>query len=300
MHYKPTMALLAALTAGALIANGVQAETAPKKERTIEATYTHDDAVHAQKYLDAAMAMPMMDLLSKADVTNPEIMLEYGLALELGRPSVSANLPQAQKDKLKQGYRSMLDLYLNSGDKKDPLLADANFESDVMLDNQEFWVDLAKQIGRRKEHVQLNQQVQADSFGGQGGSFMTFIPDTQNEDNGLNLSHDLVLDRSIVNAAVSCAESASGFAKMRKAQLVDIAATKLTPEQFAEAKDTAIRTYRTAYSTGVDSCGGEAYFMKVADFAAQNLGTLGTLKEDPNATLAPLNTDDDTPAKPAS
>jgi len=285
--------LLAAVAALALAAGGVAAEPA-KKERSINANYTHADAVKAQKYLDAAMAMPMLDLLSKANVTNPEVMLEYGLALELGRPSEAANLPQGVKDELKRGYRTMLDQYLNAGDKKDPVLADANFESDAMLDNQEFWVDLAKQIGRRKEHEQLNQQIPADSVGGMGGSFMTFIPDPQNEDNGLNLNRDLVLDRSEVNAAVSCAESAAGFAKMRKAQLIDVAATKLTPEQFAEAKATAVKTYRIAYSTGVEACGDETYFMKVADFAAQNLGILGTLKDDPNATLAPLNTADDT------
>ncbi len=278
----------------ALAATGAQAFAT--KERGIHDTYTALDAQKAQAFVTAAMTTPMADLLHRADVTDPQAMLEYGLALELGRPTATDTLSRAQKDKLKADYRLMLDQYLTSGDKKDPVLADANFENDAMLDNQEFWVDLAKQIGRRKERLQIDQTVQADSFGGQGGSMMTFIPDPQDEDNKLNLSHDLVLDRAQVNAATGCAESAAGFAKMKKAQTIDITATKLAPDQFTNMKAQAARIYRTSYAVGVMACGGRDYFFKTADFAGQNLGAYGTLKDDPNAVVASVGDSGTEPA----
>jgi hypothetical protein len=230
----------------------------------------------------------MADLLRRADVTHPDGMMAYGLALELGRPSASSQLSEGEKEKLKAGYRDMLDLYLNAGDKKDPALSGVDFTEDAMLDNQEFWVDLAKQIGHRKPREAINQVI--DDQGGQGAAtgMMAFIEDPQGEENGLNLSRDLVLQRGVVNAATACAESAAGFAKTRKAQLIDIVGTRLTPDAFARMKADAIHTYRIAYAEGVEACGSEAYFMKTADFAARNLGAFGALKDDPHAQLASL------------
>lgn len=282
--------LAAGLAVGlAFIAMVTQAQAETKQQAlTVQANFTPEQAVKGQAWLDAAMMTPMLDLLSHADVTNPQGMMEYGLALELGRPSASAQLPQSQKDKLKEGYRSMLDLYLNASDKKDPVLSKVDFTEDAMLDNQEFWVDLAKQIGHRKERTAIDQSVPAQGPEDPGAPMMTFIADPQNNDNGLNLNQDLVLQRGIVNAATACAESAAGFAKMRKTQLIDIAATRLSPDAFAKAKAEAVRTYRIAYAEGIQACGSEDYFMKAAKFAGQHLGALGEMKEDPNAKLADL------------
>lgn len=282
--------ILTGMLAGLVLMAGMSAQAAtPHKERSIDDTYSPGDTARAQVFLEAAMTTPMMDLLQKADVTNPQAMLEYGLALELGRPSVAQALPKDIRDKLKSDYRAMLDLYLNAGDKKDPLLADINFESDAMLDNQEFWVDLAKQIGRPKERQPIDQVVPGDAMD-QGGGAVSFIPDPQDEGNGLNLSKDLVLKREVVNAAAGCAESATGFAKMKKAQTVDISATKLSPTEFASMKAEAVRVYRISYSTGSSACGSRDYFFKVSDFASQNLGVLGQMKDDPAASVASLDT----------
>ncbi len=286
--------------AAMMLAAGVAHATTTKTDKGVQDTFTPAQAEKAQAWLDKAMTVPMADLLQKADITNPEAMLEYGLALELGRPSASGSLPEGAKAKLKADYRAMLDLYLTPADKKKyPELADANFDNDAMLDNQEFWVDLAKQIGHRKEHVALNQvlpDAQGDTGGGGDGSLMTFVPDPQNDQDDLNLSQDLVLSRGAVNAAASCAESAAGFAKMKKAQTVDISATRLKPEELTSMRINAARIYRTSYAVGIMACGSRDYFFKTADFAVQNLGAYGSLKDDPTATVAALN-DSDTPAK---
>ncbi len=286
------------LTLAAVVAIAPAHAATAKKDRNVQDGFSNAEAVKAQAWLDIAMTRPMIDLLQKADVTNPEAMLEYGLALELGRPSASTALSPDAKAKLKSDYRLMLDLYLTPADKKNfPELADANFENDAMLDNQEFWVDLAKQIGHRKEHAALDQPLPDDSgMAGAGGS-MTFIPDPQNEGDDLNLSKDLVLTRGVVNAAVGCAESAAGFAKMKKAQTVDATATKLTADQVSAMRTSAARVYRTSYSVGILACGSRDYFFKAADFAATNLGSLGTMKDDPNAVVADLGDIQDDSAK---
>lgn len=279
--------LLAASLVAVCAAMQSHAET-KKQSLQVQAKFSHEQAIKGQDWLDAAMTTPMPDLLRRAEVTNPEGMMEYGLALELGRPSASAQLSQGDKEKLKAGYRAMLDLYLNASDKKDPVLSKVDFTEDAMLDNQEFWVDLAKQIGRRPERQPIDQAVPAQGPEDSGAPIMSFIPDPQDEQNGLNLNKNLVLQRGVVNAATACAESAAGFAKTRKVQLIDISATKLTPDAFAKTKAEAIHTCRVAYAEGLEACGSEDYFMKTADFAAQNLGALGAMKEDPNAQLASL------------
>jgi len=254
----------------------------------VQANFTHEQALKSQAWLEVAMSTPMETLLRQAVVTNPEGMLEYGMALELGRPSASSQLSQGDKDKLKSGYRAMLDLYLNSSDKKDPVLSRVDFTEDAMLDNQEFWVDLAKQIGRRTERLQVDQTVAAQGPEDPGAPMMTFVPDPQDEQSGLNLAKDLVLQRGMVNAATACAESAAAFAKTRKAQLIDASATKLSADAFAKARTEAVRTYRIAYAEGLEACGSESYFNKVAAFAGKHLGALGEMREDPNAQLASL------------
>ncbi len=294
--------VLVGVAALALAAGAAQAATpkTAKADRGIQDTFTPAQAVKAQAWLDDAMTVPMVDLLSKADVTNPQAMLEYGLALELGRPSASTSLGEDAKAKLKSDYRLMLDLYLTPADrKKYPELANANFENDAMLDNQEFWVDLAKQIGRPKERQPIDQTVPDNSEQAMGAPMASFIPDPQDEDNGLNLSKDLVLDRGAVNAAASCAESAAGFAKMKKAQTVDISETKLKPEEMAMMRTNAARVYRASYAVGIMACGSRDYFFKAAGFAGQNLGHYGALKDDPTATVVELTDADtaDTPAK---
>ena len=259
-----------------------------KKELSNKETFTPEEAVKAQTYINAAMTTPMMDLLSKADVNHPELMLEYGLALDLGRTSVSSAMSKDDKEKLKRGYRAMLDLYINKSDK----FGDVTFDEDSMLDESEFWIYLAKHVGRPKERSSLNGVAGGESV--PGGPPMMFMPDDPNQDQEFNLNQDLILRAGLVNASTACAASAYGFARMRKAQLVDIAETKLTPEQFATVQAMAVKNYRLAWSEGQIACGSTEYFNQVVAFSAQNLGALGTMKDNPAAVLATLGD----PAKP--
>ena len=73
--------------------------------------FTSEDAIKAQVYVNAAMTTPMAELLSKADIVRPDVMLEYGIALDLGRPSVSSQLSKEDREKLKRGFRN----FANSG-----------------------------------------------------------------------------------------------------------------------------------------------------------------------------------------
>ncbi len=275
--------LLLGVAAAVMLASSAHAGT--KKDIDNKSTFTTEDAVRGQVYVNAAMNTPMMDLLQKADVHHPDIMLEYGLALDLGRTSVSQQMPKDDREKLKRGFRAMLDLYLNKSDK-----FDITFDEDAMLDQSEFWIYLAKHVGRAKPRSQMPNISVPDMGSQQETMPMQFVPDDPNQDKEFNLNQDLVLKPNVVNAAATCAQSAFGFARMKKTQMIDISATKLTPEQFAQAQDTAVKTYRMAWSEGIMACGSREYFQTAASFSAQNLGVLGTMKENPDAKLSDLPT----------
>jgi len=252
-----------------------------KQELTRKETFSLADAEKGQVYVRAAMTVSMEDLLKKADVQHPEIMLEYGLALYLGRDSVAATMPVGDREKLKKTYRGVLDLYLNSSDK----FGSVTFDEDAMLDNGDFWVYLAEHIGRPKQQQELNQ-----TFSSPDGSSaaMVFLSPDRDESDSLNLKNDYILRRQVVNAATTCATTARSFARMGKAQTVDISETKLSPDKFAEMRVTAERLYRTAYALGVQACANKQNFEAAAAFAGQHLGVLGTLKDDVNAKPADL------------
>lgn len=280
--------LVTAVAAAALLFGAGHAMAASKATDALGG-FEAADAMKGQDYLNTAMDTDMTALLSRAQVTSPDVMLEYGLALELGRPSASANLSKDDKEKLKRGYRAMLDLYLNSGDK----FGGVKFDEDSMLDVPDFWIALAEHIGRPKPRVDAQAAVEATAQATQPGSGveplpMVYIPDQSSQDKEFNLGEDLVLKRHVVNAAWACAQSAESFARLRKIQLIDNSQTKLTPSQFANAMSAVVADYRTAYQEGVLSCGSRDYFFKVADVAGQNLGKLGQIKEDPNAKPAPV------------
>jgi len=264
-----------------LVMSGTAEARGAKKELSNRETFTPADAIKGQAYVNAAMTTPMMDLLMKADVQHPDIMLAYGIALDLGRPSVSSQMSKDDREKLKRGFREMLDLYINKSDK-----FDITFNEDAMLDQSEFWIYLAKHVGRPKPRASLNGVAQAESA--PGAPPMAFVPDDPNQDKEFNLNEDLILKPNVVNAATACGQSAYGFARMRKVQTVDISATKLTPEQFATAQETAVKAYRLSYAEGQLACGGRDYFMQVVDFASHNLGALGDMKDDPAAVVADL------------
>ncbi len=269
-----------------LLATAAHAATA-HKELEVQSSFEVADALKGQDYLKVAMNAPMLDLLKSAQVTNPQAMLEYGLALELGRPSASGALDKDDKEKLKRGYRGMLDMYLNSGDK----FSGVKFDEDSMLDVPDFWITLAEHIGRPKDRVDMSV-IDASGAGNTppgmaSSTLMTYIPDDQ-QTQEFNLGHDLVLNRQVVNASWACAQSAQSFAKLKKTQVLDISETKLTPAQFASAMTRVVADYRTAYQEGVLACGSRDFFFKAADIASGNLGKLGALKEDPNLKPAPL------------
>lgn len=275
----------AALTAvGIVLALCGAAEAAgQKKELSNRETFTPADAMKGRAYVDAAMTTPMMDLLMKADVQHPDIMLEYGIALDLGRPSVSSRMSKDDRDKLKRGFREMLDLYITKSDK-----FDITFNEDAMLDQSEFWIYLAKHVGRPKPRVSLAGVAQAESA--PGAPPMAFVPDDPDQDKEFNLNEDLVLRPNVVNAATACGQSAYGFARMRKVQTVDISETRLTPDQFATAREAAVKAYRLSWAEGVLACGDRDYFLRVADFASHHLGALGNMKDNPAAVVADLGT----------
>jgi hypothetical protein len=269
----------------AVFAAGGSAVAAPrKKELNSKAVYSQADAVKGQAHVSAAMTVPMLDLLQKADVNHPEYMLQYGLALDLGRPSVSQQLAQGDKERLKTGYRELLDIYLTSKDK-----FDIEFDEDAMLDESEFWIYLAKHVGRKQDKQQLNSAMGVGNDPA-AGTMGFFVPQSFGDDDSkLNLNQDLVLKPGLVNAATTCAQSAYAFARMGKAQKVDISATKLTPDQFAKVQETAARVYQVSYKQGVLACGSKAFFLKTVAFSEQNLGVLGGMKENPAAILANIS-----------
>jgi hypothetical protein len=276
-----------ACVATSLVAVSARAEP-PRKPLEVQSSFGADDAVKGQAYIRIAMAAPMPDLAKAATATNPTAMLEYGLALQLGRPSASAMIDRGETEKLKRGFRAMIDAYLNSADRFDGV----KFNEDSMLDHPDFWIALAEHIGRPKQHVD-NAIIAADAQAmippgmGLTASAPTYMPDDQQSEE-FNLGQDLILDRQVVNAAWACAQSARSFARLKKVQLLDVSATRMTPEQFADAKTGLIDVYRVSYQEGVLACGARDFFFQVADIAAANLGKLGALKEDPNATLASL------------
>ncbi|ESQ74851.1 hypothetical protein ABAC402_11910 [Asticcacaulis sp. AC402] len=278
----------------AVVAAGGSAVAAPrKKELNSKSVYSQADAVKGQAHVTAAMTLPMLDLLLKADVQHPEYMLQYGLALDLGRPSVSRQLSQGEKERLKKGYRELLDIYLTSKDK-----FDIEFDEDAMLDESEFWIYLAKHVGRKKDTQQLNSAL---GMGGDpaAGTMGFFVPQSfGDDDDRLNLNQDLVLKPGLVNAATTCAQSAYAFARMGKAQKVDISATKLTSDQFAKVQETAVRVYQTSYKQGVLACGSKDFFVKTVAFSEQNLGVLGAMKENPAAILATISDPTEDEIKP--
>ena len=279
----------AALTAAGIVLGmslaigGTADAKGQKKELSNRESFTSADALKGQAYVNAAMTAPMMDLLQKADVQHPDIMLEYGIALDLGRPSVSGQMSKDDRDKLKRGFRDMLDLYITKSDK-----FDITFNEDAMLDQSEFWIYLAKHVGRPKPRASLAGVAQAESA--PGAPPMAFMPDDPNQDKEFNLNADLILKPNVVNAATACGQSAYGFARMHKVQMVDVAETKLTPEQFATAQEAAVKAYRLSYAEGVLACGDRDYFMQVADFASHNLGALGNMKDSPTAVVADVGT----------
>ena len=282
--------LVTAVAVAALLVGAGHATAASKATENLS-SFESADALKGQTYLDAAMDTDMAALLDKAQVTSPAVMLEYGLALELGRPSASTELGKDDKEKLKRGYRAMLDLYLTSGDK----FSGVKFDEDSMLDVPDFWIALAEHIGRPKPRVDVRAAAEAaaQATASQPGSgmqsmSMTYIPDPSVQDKEFNMGEDLILNRHVVNAAWACAQSAESFARLRKIQLIDNSQTKLTPSQFANAMSAVVADYRTAYQEGVLSCGSRDYFFKVADVAGANLGKLGQLKEDPHAKPAPV------------
>ena len=279
--------ILTAVLAAALLVSAGQAMAS--KATDALGGFEAADAIKGQDYLNVAMTADMKDLLGRAQVTSPDVMLEYGLALELGRPSASADLSKDDKEKLKRGYRAMLDLYLNSGDK----FGSVKFDEDSMLDVPDFWIALAEHIGHPKPRVdvQAAAEAAAQSANNTPGGMamdMIYVPDQSAQDKEFNMGEDLILNRHVVNAAWACAQSAESFARLRKIQLLDVSETKLTPSQFANAMSAVVADYRTAYEEGVLACGSRDAFFKTADVSEHNLGKLGQMKEDPNARPAPV------------
>lgn len=284
MTIRDILALSMAAVTVLSLAAPVEAATRKQEIRRKEA-FTDKDAEKGQVHVSVAMTVPMETLLAKANIQHPEIMLQYGLGLYLGRPSAIGTMPQGEREKLKAAYRALLDQYLTSSDK----FGTVTFDEDSMLDNGDFWVYLAQHIGRPKDRQPLNQAVGGglDAMGAATNVFM--VDRVEDEADDYNLKTEPIIRRQVGNAAITCATTARSFARMKKAQTVDIVDTKLTPEKFAEMRTTAGRIYRTSYVLGVRACANETSFMTAADFAGRHLGALGGMKDDPTAQLVSLN-----------
>jgi hypothetical protein len=253
-------------------------QSAPKAKPSRTAMIGRFDAksaIKGQKHIDRAMTLTMDELAKKALLLDAEYMYAYGLGLELGRkPAV---LDKGDQDRFQTAFSKVMDLYLTSRDK-----VNLTGREDALLKEPEFWLLIARHLGRRKlEQAPLNIAAPTDGSPMGGGmnsmtlsSFLTEPEDS--EDRAFNLNQEVVLPRSVTFAAEACVKYGRAKAQMISVQKVEIAQTPyLTAERLSELKATAQTVENTADANGPDACGGKEFYAKVYNFAGQYIGKLG-------------------------
>ncbi|HVZ28823.1 MAG TPA: hypothetical protein VG839_00410 [Asticcacaulis sp.] len=293
--FKFGAALGVVLAAGLVFAAPADAETKSK----LNLTGKFDTAASKKAWprLQGAMNRPMAELVDKATQFDPDAVLEYGLALELGRPAETLSERQAKR------VQSAFAAFLNANtDLRDNVTLTGHEEA--LLKEPDFWIILAKNLARHERQQAFNAGGTLSTDGGfTPGGALSFSSidwdDGEFSQGNYDLSGPAVLGRYMVYASQSCAMYARAFDQMKKVQLIDAAALpKLTPDELANDRKEAVRIYRLTAHLGPQACGGQEMFDTVSAFADNYLGQLGAYPNDPKLTLASLDKAADESPKP--
>ncbi len=270
----------ACVVAGWMLATGAMAADAKapaKPEVRNYGQYKPTDTVKAQANVTIAMTTPMPEILSRAAELKVDYMLDYGLGLELGREAATKTMTPVERANVQEVFKDLLALYVQGHD-------DIQIAGDEapLLDQPDFWILMARALSIRTPSPTV---AVSDPDTGQ---VTTETADTMvgQAPKGYSLSGQPILDPGPVSAAQSCVIDARADARMSKIVNLDPAATpKLTAAQLSDLKQRAVKLGHEAHTMGVDACGGQAFYGGVFAFAAQHLGKLGALKEEPGAAI---------------
>jgi hypothetical protein len=262
----------------ALWAGSAMAMAAPVN---LKAKFNSEGSKQAWPHIEKAMTVPMPELLDKATEFNPAYVLEYGLALELGRPAETLN--ERQAGRMSGAFQNFLNTFLRKSDN-------IKLEGDesALLKMPDFWIILAKNLARHQSQMSFSAGSLSTGSGTAAGISFTMMDLSGGSDEAkYSLGDDKALNRYMVYASQSCAIYAKLYEQMKAVQLVDASElSHLTPEQQVATKTDAVRVYRATATLGPQACGSADRFEKTTQFATQYLGKLATMKRDPNATLA--------------
>ncbi|MDC7676883.1 hypothetical protein [Asticcacaulis machinosus] len=238
----------------------------------------------AYPHIERAMTLPMAELAEKATELKPEYVLSYGLALELGRAPIELN--SVQRGRVQGVFQDFLNSYVR---KKDGIKLEGTEEA--LLGQPDFWIMMARAFGRKQNPQQafiVGSTVDRTGVGPSAGFSITMntLSDNSFTKEDYTLKGDAVLNRYMVFASQACAIYGKVSEQMKKALVIDASATThLPPERLGELKATAKSVYKDAQRLGPQACGSREYFNRVSVYAAAHLGTLGTLKSDPDARV---------------
>jgi hypothetical protein len=254
--------------------------------------YNPKMAKKAQTHVRLAMQKPMAELMKRAAEINSDYLLAYGLGLELGRPPATRDMTALERAKVQEVFQSLLVLYVRAKDG-----IKLNGDEAILLDQPDFWILMARSVG----FVQRPPSFQVTDD--QPGATTTTVTTTDlgmitaSDGKRYTLTGEPTLNPMIASAAQTCAIYARVDARMHKVMMVDAAAAPhLTPEALTALKVRAKDMAKDARVLGIDACAGAGFYDEVRRFAGNNLGKLGTLKDDP-AALGPEETP--LPSEPA-
>lgn len=241
--------------------------------------YSQKTAKKAQANVRAAMVTPMVDLLRKAAELNPEAMLNYGLALELGRPSATKDMNERERAQVQQVFQTLLILYVRATDR-----VDLTGKESVLLDQPDFWILMARSMSFVPPPVYATV---TESGGGDLSSVTeSQLMMTSIDGKRYSLKGEPMLNGQIVSAAQSCAIYARVGARMEKVMRLDPASTPhLTVQALDDYKKQAKVVYKQARGFGIDGCAGENNYKAALAFASLHLGKLGTLADGTDALI---------------
>lgn len=244
-------------------------------------TFNSNASKKAWPHVERAITMDMAELADKATELKAEFVLSYGLALELGREP--ATLTPFQRARVQEAFQEFLNQYVYKRDNI-PLKG----TEDYLLGQPDFWIMMARTLGRPQDRSSITGAVVTGGIGGQQlFDFRPMPDDTRFTQKDYKLTGDAVLNRYMVFASQSCVIYARMAQKMKKVLTIPASqAPHLTPAAYAENQATAQKLYKDSLYLGPQACGGKAYFERVSMAAAGNMGRLGELESDP-ARLTP-------------
>lgn len=265
------MRILGVLMA-ACVLTATTANAAPQKLRSY-GEFTPAAAKKAQTDVRNAMTRPMDELLTRATEISPEYLLDYGLALELGREPATRQMSDLQRQRVQTIFQDLLGQYIKAKDN----IALKGTEPQL-LEQADFWILLARSLAWLDAPPAIAVSDEATGT--------VTVTDTQTIVRGERQRYTLrgdrpVLDPKITSAAQTCAIYARVSARMQKVVTLERANDpNITPEQLKAFKAEAADILRQARTLGVDACAGAAFFDEVTAFAARHMGKLGTLPDE--------------------